>query len=413
MSDYVIPAGATAEMLKQLADEVEVKLAEKRGAVEAAPDDVTRARLLIGENRPADFLWRIEFCMSSANSDNLRGTVESNRTQINELRDANTRQAGKIAKVREEVESVTDRLNFMESFCFQLRNTVDILDNNQRKQNILVFGLKVQRDVNPIIQTLFQAEPQFFHELDEAYFIGNDPSKKLPLKLHFKSCSGSARFFQFARTPAFGHHHLAVERDITALRKVGTSRLASASPRLKEKFLEAHITPSCSKLKLGGVTYEAIEFAALVIFIGDVEFDMDAACLANNEFEIAKTMKVEQGDTTTVGFVRKARQGLRSSSGGLQRRSAQDDDMQVRDAHGQGRGGGFGGNRPYSAVSTQSLALGGGAPGSSWLNLSLVAPMGNGVTSRGATFFAGGQRGSSNSRHDMMGAIPNPYDVRI
>jgi hypothetical protein len=387
MSDYVIPDDASAEVLKQMLDETEQKLAAKRAAVDAEADDQARRRLETEENRLFGFLQRLEYRRSIATVDSFKGIVEANRNDIAELKRSNVRRDEVIEEVRDDVANAVERLDFVEKFCFQLRNTVDHIDNNQRRQNMLVYGLKVQQDINPLVDSLFQGNRKLLHELDEAYFLGTDPAKKKPLKLHFKSCSGATAFFHYAKSNAFGHKHLAVGRDQSALRRVGVSRLMASVQGLVAEFPGIHVTPSHSFARFNGVKYEAIEFAAGSIFIDGVDFDIEEACRGNNEFE-EDSLSIEQGDATTSAFRKKKRPATR--------RSNEADRVRPNEDPSQG---------PSQVLPSNGQALQGRQL------VAMMVPPVRGQNEGGVEVSAGGS-GAARRRLDVPGALANPYEVR-
>jgi hypothetical protein len=151
--------------------------------------------------------------------------------------------------------------------------------------------------------------------LDDAFFLGVDPAKKHPLKLTFKTITAANQFLAWTKTSDFHKQHstLSAGRDMTKLRKVGVSRLMASAEGLRQKYgSDIFINPSHSFVRYGGVKYDALDFAAYCVIIDGEEFDVQAACEANPEFEVNGKLAVAQGDEMMGAFVKKRVQ--RSSS---------------------------------------------------------------------------------------------------
>ncbi len=442
MSDYVIPAEATAEMIKQMIHDAEAKLGRLQAAVDAAQDEATRRELEREEHRTQSFLSRLECRNTLAETNSLKGTVETNRADIAVLKEASSRQDEKVGDLTVVVNEAVNRILSLEKFTVQIRNTVDAVDNRQRRQNAIVFGLPLQ-SLNTAVATVFKGAPDLERELDDVYFLtGADLTKKYPLKLQFKCCSAASDFISYAKRPPFSTSKatrtLSVGRDVSALRCVGTTRLMASTTRLKTAFPDLYITPSSSAVRINNVKYDALDFASMTVKIGDVEFDIEKACRENPDFEEAESLSIEQGEVSTCGF-RRRRTGPQASSGGDEEME-QDGEEDGGEADGEptaardaGLGaGGFGGNGAHF----EPRGGGGGGRGSrgqrgrgrgsghsnNWQpssqpvgnskqrNTAMYAPSFSGVTSGGVAVHAGGNH--AGSRLDTVGAIPNRYDVR-
>lgn len=77
MSDYVIPADADREMLKQMIAETEEGLVKQRGMINVA-DAATLPGLERVERRLAEFLQRLETRLSTYTTERMKGTVAKN-----------------------------------------------------------------------------------------------------------------------------------------------------------------------------------------------------------------------------------------------------------------------------------------------------------------------------------------------
>jgi hypothetical protein len=439
MSDYVVPADASAEMIKKLIDDTEVKLVSIQAAVDAATDDAARKALEREERRTQAFLSRLECRQARSDVDTLRGTVQMNSADISELKGASSRQDEKLGEMQVVVDEAVKRILSLEKFAVQIRNNVDAVDNRLRRQNVIVFGLPLQ-NLNSVVATLFKGASGLQEELDDVYFLGNDPLKKWPLKLQFKCCSAAASFISFAKQSPFtttkATRMLSVGRDVTALRRVGTTRLIAATPRLKTLYPDLVVSQSSSYVRINNVKYDALDFAALAVQIGDYEFDIEKACRENPDFEEAETLSVEQGDMSTSGF-RKRRTGHHDDDDDAR------DDEEMMDASeacpgaaagapagsgdgqqqqrgnpytnrggnngNRGRGGGGGNNRGGPRGRGRD-GSGGAGRGNNKKNTGMSVPAYSGFTSGGVAVHAGGNY--AGSRFDTVGAIDNRFEVR-
>jgi chromosome segregation ATPase len=202
MSDYVIPAEATAEVIKQLIDTGEARLQEVLRAVDAATDDRTRSELEREERRLQGYLGRLESRKASADVSGLKGIVEINRADIGQLKESSSRQGEQLDRMQAVVTNAVDRIVSLESFVLRLRDTVDAVDNQLRKQNALVFGVTLQ-DLDSVVNLVFHGASGLVAEIDDIYYLGKDPKKKNPLKIQFKTCSAAAAFIRYSKHPPF------------------------------------------------------------------------------------------------------------------------------------------------------------------------------------------------------------------
>ncbi len=420
MSEYVIPTAATAEMLEQMVQETEGKLKRTQAAVDAATDEATRAALTRDESRLQAFLMRLESRKASADIGTLAGTVQRNTSDIEALKVARAEHSEALGDVNTVLQEAVARILSLEKSNQALRNAVDGIDNQVRKQNALVFGMPLQ-NVDTAVETLFSKAGDLVADLDDAFFLGADPAKKNPLKLQFKCCSAATNFIKFARSRAFfsdrATRTFSVGRDKTTLRRVGESRLAAATPALLAKFPGATVTPSGNSARVGGVKYDAILFAAPRLIIGDSEFNIEAACRSNDEYEPVDTLSVDDGDSSTQGFrKKKTRSGDRGRPEEDRDENMDDDSsdsgqgvVQGGAAGTSGRGGGRGGR----GFAKQWTGGGGGrgGQGRGRQNTAMSAPHFNGFNSGGVSVSAGGNYGGG-GRLDLVSAIPNRYEVR-
>ncbi len=433
MSEYVIPADATAEMLERMVQETETKLRTTQAAVDAATDEATRYALARDESRLQAFLTRLESRKASTDISTLKGTVQRNTADIADLKTVSSQHGEALGDFKVVLQEALNRILSLEKANKVLRDTVDNLDNQLRKQNVLVFGMSLQ-NLDTAVETLFNRAGNLVSELDDVYFLGADPAKKNPLKLQFKCCSAASSFIAFAKTSAFfgdrATRTFSVGRDKTVLRRVGESRLAAATSALQAQFPGATVTPSCNSARVNGVKYDAIDFAAPRLLVGDVEFDVEAACRSNDEYEPADTLNYDQGDSSTQGFRRKKTRG--AGRGGDvdadERMDADDQDgdhgsngdqqgpstgSSNRGGRGNRRGGNRGGGGAERGTSGRwtGVGRGGGGRGRGRQNTTMSAPHFSGFTSGGVAVHAGGNYNSS-GRLDLVAAIPNRYEVR-
>jgi uncharacterized membrane protein YgcG len=394
MSEYVIPADADREMLKQMISEVETKLVAQRSLIDKAAD-AELPGLERTERRLAEFLQRLETRVSSTTCECMEGTVAKNRADIDNLKQTSVEQGAVLT-------GVVDRVSFLEAFCMQLRDQVDRVDNTQHRQNALVYGFELGEPWSAA-QSLFKNKQEFVPEVDDVFFLqGQDPEtkKKCPLKLQFKSLTAARNFLAWSDTDEFKYHfpYIGAGRDQTTLRRVGISRLSAAAQALRVTFNGAHIPPAASFLKYKGRKYDAIEFAAAAILIDGMHFNIEQACKSSADCEVNKSLSVQQGTIETRGYKSKNGRGRGRGRGG-----------------GNGNGGGGGGSQRGGGGGSQRGGGGGSQPprGKNRGNYSNVAPRYQGTTTGGVTVSAGSDKRHGNTeRLDMAGGIDDRY-VRV
>jgi hypothetical protein len=261
MSEYVIPADASREMLRRMIQETEEKLVAQRRLIDAA--DTNAPAELPGlerkERRLAEHLQRLETRLSTTTTEGMEGTVAAHKQEIENLKVTSDRQGKEIGQV-------VDRVTFLEAFCLQLRDQLDKVDNTQRRQNAMVYGFEVGEPW-AVAQELFKNKAEFVPEVDDVFFVKQEPGKKHPFKIQFKLLTAARNFLDWSGGAEFKEQfpHCGAERDVTTLRRVGSSRLSAAAEAIRTEFDGAHITPAASFLKYKGRKYDAIEFAAAAI----------------------------------------------------------------------------------------------------------------------------------------------------
>ncbi len=433
MSEYVIPEDATAEMLKKLISETEVKLHAAERAVDSATNKAEKDVRKCEERRLHSFLQRLESRSAKVEASDLKGTVTRNSADIAELKDTSSKQGEMLGDMQVVLREAVQRIVSLEKHNQQMQKQVEAVDSRLRRQNMIVFGLFVD-DIDTVVNGLFHGAHELLDELDDAFFLGGDPSRKIPVKLQFKSCSAANQFLSYAKrapfTTARNTRSLSVGRDTTVLRRVGTSRLAAATAALLLRFPEAQLTPAGTAVWIEGHKYDAIEFAAPVLRVGPHDFDVDKACRENDNYE-ESSLSLEQGDSVSQAYKKKGSTAPQTN-GGMEADdmdTAEDandaaDDNNSRVARGGGgqrtRGGGRGGGgsnghraRGWGRAATAHRPQRGGGrgAGAGRGQASMTAPNVSGTTTGGVAVHAGGNY-ISEGRLDMVGAVANRYEVR-
>jgi hypothetical protein len=300
---YSVPDNLTFEQLVQLKQATDAELEGVRSQVDQATGDA-KADLRDAERR---LEWKsniIETRLSRADTAQLRGIVNQHSDAIQDLKADVVKLGDAQAEGKRETGELSERVAFVEAMCLQLRHEHDNLSNEVKKQNILVFGLH-PADVQEVLDNIFESKRGLLTLVDDSFFLGNDPAKKKPLKIRFKTISAASDFLKWARTSEFHKDHptLSAGRDRTTLWRVGVSRLMAATDALCSKYGNAlYVHASYDYITLGRVKYDALEFASPCAFFDGELFDVEAACRANPNFAVSDKLSIEQGNTTTSGF---------------------------------------------------------------------------------------------------------------
>ncbi len=246
MIDCTVPDNLTVDELKTLQGKAIAELNRVRGVVGQATTTDEKIDLGNYERRLEWMTGIIESRLNRAEVSSIAGTVSEHSAAISNLRsDVATLASGQVVAERERGD-LGDRLTFVETFSFQLRDQIDQLANEHKRRNVVIYGRPVTDDVDGLVDDIFSTQPGLLELVDDAFFVGADRTKKLPLKVIFTTITAARNCLKWGKSPEFHRVHgdLSIGRDVTTLRKVGTSRLSAAADALRRQFEGIIITPS-------------------------------------------------------------------------------------------------------------------------------------------------------------------------
>jgi hypothetical protein len=198
-----------------------------------------------------------------------------------------------------------DAVEFLLAGYHDLRRIVDRIDNKQRSQNLIVFGL-TRGDALSAAETLLQDRKQLWRNLDDAFFLGKSTGR-CPLLLHFASTAACNDCVAYSHSSDFYQRFQGVTmvRDRSDLRRTGVSRLTAADSALRDAYPGIKIHQHRDFIEFEGRRVDAIDFAASAVTIGVSLFDVDKACEANGRYEVNQGVFTRVGDTIVFGYRRK------------------------------------------------------------------------------------------------------------
>ncbi len=315
----------------------------------------------------------------SEKHDELSSTVETVREMAMRAEKLAKRGGSNNAEFR-------DELDFLQAGYHQMRRVIEQLDQKQRKKNVIVVG--AERGVpHQVAERLLGDRQDLLRNLDEAFFLGKGQGRK-PLLISFITVKAAEECLRFSHANPFVQRfpHVRMVRDRSDLRRTGTSRLAAAAYRVKEQFPTAAVHKHYDYVEVGGKRLDAFDFAASAVVINDSLFDIDAACNANDEYEMAEGVFTRVGDIIVFGFRKKGVGGVRYSE--------EDDD------------------EPSSAARGASAATGATSAAKAAQQKRMLAGI-NTASSGEVQLFDGTNRyAGQNINLSLIGSTHDPYEVR-
>jgi hypothetical protein len=258
------------------------------------------------------------------------------------------------------------------------RQTIDTIDNKQRKQTIILHGLQPETAREELAALL---PPEVNSQIDRVHPItkvARDGS--VPMAVHFlrvSACEQARDLIVSREFKARNGGRIRCAQDESELSRVGGSRLRAIVDFLQGKFGDA-IEIKRDYVRFDGVKYSAAEFARREIKIGNVTIDIDEAVDNNLEVRANPSVRTYVDGRSVVG-VR------------LPQKRRAEDDRAAGAAHSYGRGRGRGQTRPTNSRNNPP-------------NLTNNLPAMDGLTNGGVQVFNHGHKthGAGRARDTVM-----------
>jgi hypothetical protein len=222
----------------------------------------------------------------------------------------------------------------------QTRRTVDVVDNRQRKQNLILHGLKPNTAKEELLSLLPADIGSLVDNVWPVTKVGTDGSVSMAVQFSKVSACEKAREIIASRDfKTRNGGRIRCAQDESELTRVGGSRLRAISEHLRAKFGE-EIEVKRDYVRFGGVKYLAAEFARNIVVIGTTTVDVDAAVNSNAEARANPAVRtyVDGRDVFGVRLPRKRRADGDSTSPPPQPRH-------TRNNHAGAQNGGQGGHK--------------------------------------------------------------------
>ncbi len=301
--------------------------------------------------------------------------------ELQEVKEIAVEAGEKAGAATEEVRRLADVVHFLEEGYEVMRRNLDEVDNKQRGHSVIAIGTTGVNE-RLAVEHLLQSKPDLLKDVEDVFPLGRGSG--VPLHITFYTKSSSGKLIAWSHTQDFKSRFgkdVSVVRDRTELRRTGRSRLAAATPSLRT--LDVAVHQFNDHAVVDGKKVDAIEFAASTVVIRESIFDIDAACAANQEYEVSEALFTRVGDVIVNGFRKKRRPA----------------------ANGVGSGG--------SSSRQSASATSGSSATSSGSGRKRGLPQGQSVTAGGVNVMNGpNQRFHGNGNRLMMGSVADPYDVR-
>jgi hypothetical protein len=191
----------------------------------------------------------------------------------------------------------------------ELLKLVDAVDNNSRKQSLVLHGLRPDEDARELF-----AEHR--RHVDRVYQVGQ-PTKsargdRCTVIVHFSTVSRCDAAFDFLTSHDFDQHRSRVgfARNTSTLSRIGGSRLRMLSERFVARFPGAVVKKGYISYK--NERYSAFDFAMRQITVDGVVVDIDNWVRDCEEYEENRGVSVK-ADGRTVSGVRMRREASNSN----------------------------------------------------------------------------------------------------
>jgi hypothetical protein len=182
------------------------------------------------------------------------------------------------------------------------RKTVDVIDNKQRKQSLILHGLRpatAKEDLAKLLPNELGLAIERAHPVTK---IARDGT--VPIAVHFLTVTACEQARDIIASDDFKKRNggrVRCAQDESELTRVGGSRLRAISEHLVEKF-GGEIEVRRDFVKYGGVKYLAADFALQTIKLGAETIDIDEAIKCNPEAKENPTVRTFVNGRNVVGI---------------------------------------------------------------------------------------------------------------
>jgi hypothetical protein len=193
----------------------------------------------------------------------------------------------------------------------QTRRTVDAVDNRQRKQCLILHGLRPDTAKEDLLRLLPSEVGSLIDNVHPITKIAADGSVAMSVQFMKVSACEQARDLIASRDfKTRNGDRVRCAQDESELTRVGGSRLRAITGFLQQKFGDG-LEVKRDFVRLGGVKYLAAEFARRTIMIGTTEIDIDEAVNSNPEAKSNPSVRTYIDGRNVVGvrLPRKRRNG--------------------------------------------------------------------------------------------------------
>jgi hypothetical protein len=286
---------------------------------------------------------------------------------------------------KEERAAFDKKLEAVQNEQHHTRRAVDVVDNRQRKQNLVLFGLEPSEPVNELRKIL----PETLSSGIDRVFPITQPDKngRVGFSVQFKTVSSCEQTFSYLISREFKlkRPHITTAQDESELLRVGGSRMRAIATFLRNEYDGIHIGRDF--VRLGKEKISASEFALSKLRLGDKEIDIDAAVSENPDAQVNPGLRTYAGgrEINGIRLPRKRKHSEESESNpvaGTRSRAGRQPNKQAKKNNTGGR--------------------------SSQRGVSNTLPTLDGQSSGGVTFFNRGHaaHGGGHSRDNVMRVSP-------
>jgi hypothetical protein len=212
---------------------------------------------------------------------------------------------------KEERAEIKDRVKGVEDEQRHTRRAVDVVDNRQRKQNLVLFGLN---PAGPDAELLKLLPESLSVGIDRVFSI-TQPDKKgrVGFSVQFKTVSACEKASTYLTSREFKlkNPHITTAQDESELTRVGSSRMRAIVDLLRSEFDGLHVGRDF--VRLGKEKLPAADFALSTIRLGGKSINVDAAVAENSDAQVNPGLKTFFGGREING-VRLSRKRRHSGS---------------------------------------------------------------------------------------------------
>jgi hypothetical protein len=221
------------------------------------------------ENRQDELEQRVEEDMKDKDRE-----IQKLKSVVDLLLEENKARKETEASLKQAVESVQIEQRLT-------RKTVDVIDNRQRKQSLILHGLRpgtAKEDLASLLPTALGQAIERTHPVTKVAADGT-----VPVAVHFLTVSACEQARELLASDDFKKRNggrVRCAQDESELTRVGGSRLRAITNHLIQKYGE-EIEVKRDFVRFKGVKYLAAEFAAQSLKLGDSVVDIDEAVRNN------------------------------------------------------------------------------------------------------------------------------------